>query len=254
MDWTQFWNAGGFLIGVGGGIIGLLGILFTRKSIRREFKYSVLSVPVIADYKSNMDELSVLYKGKEVERLTVSRVAFWNDGWGSIGQEDISKILPITLTIKEPGTILNVKEVYSSSKANGVTIIKNNENDSYRISFDNLDSRMGSVLQVIHTGTSSKEIKLSGKIRGVKSITKTTMGPNRLALMSLIAGFVFYIGGWLGSLANEITKSSEMMNIYLIMIVGGLILTVSVFISVKVYLSTISGIRKYLNDLPIQEK
>lgn len=175
MDWTQFWNAGGFWIGVGGGIIGIVGLFISLKTLHRDFRYYVISFPVVKDYKSTLEELSVLYQGKEVERLTVSRLAFWNAGWNSIGQEDISKILPVKLDVVEEGVILDAKVVYTTSKANGVKVERNVDGGDYFLLFDNLDPGMGSVLQIIHTGLNSKDMRLDGKIRGVKTLKRSNV-------------------------------------------------------------------------------
>ena len=174
MDWTQFWAVGGFWIGAAGGLVGIVGLFITLKTLHRDFRYYVISFPVVKDYKSTLDELSVLYQGKEVERLTVSRLAFWNAGWNSIGQEDISKILPVRLAVVEEGIILDAKVVYTTSEANGVRVERNVGGD-YLILFDNLDPGMGSVLQIIHTGLNSRDMRLDGKIRGVKTLKRNNV-------------------------------------------------------------------------------
>lgn len=226
MDWNQFWSVGGFWIGVGGFIVGIAGViiaLVTRR--KREFSYYQKGINVIGDYKSKINDLSVLYKNSEIENLSVCRLAFWNGGNEAIGKDDISSNDPLMVKIKEPYKILDVFIIESSSKANGISVISDSSG-GYLINFDYLNPNNGGVLQIIHTAKSSSSLFLQGEIKGIKEIIKY-INPKYLELQPIpILGLPFGIILFLmGVVAIFFTNTSELSP----KIAGGVFIAGSLF-------------------------
>ena len=62
--------------------------------------------------------------------------------------------------------------LYQKNSANDFKIDVSEDNKSINISFDYFDFEEGIVLQIFHTGNSSKDISLTGTIKSVKSIKR----------------------------------------------------------------------------------
>mgnify|MGYP001766436755 CR=1 FL=1 len=72
----------GVTIGIIGIVIGIFGsYYFYRKSLREKAPCWVIrSNNLVNGFSSKVQNLQVLFKGNQVENLTISKVVFWNNG------------------------------------------------------------------------------------------------------------------------------------------------------------------------------
>lgn len=165
-----------------------LGLVIFFPAQKRPF-YSVRSFNLINDSSSTIENLDIKYKvcndnrQKEdceleaIKSLTVTKILFWNGGRTKIDKTDIDDN-PITIAVLNNHQILEAKLLHSSSDKTKFeleqTIVPQNENNktesqkTYTINFAFLVSGDGGVIQVVHTGLSSKDITLSGYVEDSK--------------------------------------------------------------------------------------
>ena len=148
------------------GIIGLiLGILFYLKGKKNKKPiFSIRSYNLINELSGKIPQLEVLYSGNKISNLTISKIAFWNDGNATITKQDIAPADPIKILTDDKIEIFDA-EILEKIDANNFELI-NLDNKSKIISFDFLAHNEGAIFKVIHSGKSSKDISIVGTIIG----------------------------------------------------------------------------------------
>jgi hypothetical protein len=111
------------LLGIVGSILGITGLIagyiFYRKSLRiKEPFVSFKSYNLIRDYISKFDDLKILYKGRKIQNLTVTKILIWNNGSDTITREDITTIDPFRVVCVGDAKILDAKVLASNNPAN----------------------------------------------------------------------------------------------------------------------------------------
>lgn len=204
-------------LGLSVGIIGILiGIIasyyFYRKSLKiKEPCWSVRSSNLIQDYSTKVEQLKILYKDEPVENLTISRVLFWNNGSDTIDGSDIKTANPLKIVGAENVNILDSTIIASNNASSQIKAILNKAENSIPIEFDYLDDKQGAVIQIIHTGKTSEDIKVIGDIKGVKKLQHkfpnpkwariiksakiTSLIPAKyVAVFSVLLGIIYIVG------------------------------------------------------------
>ena len=131
--------------------------------------YTVESFNLINDSSSEIDNLDIKYNfcssNKEkctlesLDRLTITRVLFWNGGREKIDKTDVDDN-PITVKISNGNKILKTKLIHSSNKKANLRL--NPLTNTILFSF--LDTGNGGVIEVVHTGASDEDIILEGYV------------------------------------------------------------------------------------------
>ncbi len=127
--------------------------------------YYVKSNNLFTDFSSKITKLKMLYGDTPIERLTASKVAFWNDGTETINKEDIVGSEPLRIEAVGSCDIVDasiIKEIDSVNKFR-VEIVNKKE---VKILFDFLDKGQGGAIQIMHTGKESSDIKVDGFVKG----------------------------------------------------------------------------------------
>ena len=68
--------------------------------------------------------------------------------------------------------ILDVRLLKENYSANNIKLNLKDDGKSVQIDFDYLDQNQGAIIQIIHTGLSSDELKMEGSIMGMKNIIR----------------------------------------------------------------------------------
>jgi len=162
----------GFIIGTVGTFLSLISLFaayyFYRKSLRlKEPRWAITSNNLIRGYSSKLNELDILYKDHKVENLTISKILFWNRGRDTINRQDIATAEPLVIKSTEEVEILDAKILSNNNESSQISAELENSQQSYLI-FDYLDYDQGAIIQIVHTGTSSKDIFVSGKIKSTE--------------------------------------------------------------------------------------
>ena len=151
------------IIVAAGYIVGFIGTFATIRSIKNKKPlWAIKTANLIKAKHMPFDKLMITYGGKKYENLSISRILFWNDGRESISGTDVSKENP--LKIISSSDAIEILEC-SILICNGEQVKIDKD---YEISFSFLNNGKGAVIQVLHTGVSSRDIKVIGDIRNGK--------------------------------------------------------------------------------------
>ncbi len=146
--------------------VGLAIIFYIKgKRVKLPF-YADRSVNIVKDLVSRFESLEMLYSGQPIENLTVTKTAFWNGGRDTIKGGDVASADPLSVHVKKGCKILDAKILYTKNPANQFSITTSDDQSYITLQFDYVDKGEGVVIQLIHTCTSSEDIKIRGTIKG----------------------------------------------------------------------------------------
>jgi hypothetical protein len=157
------------LLGITTGVIGvILAIVFYIKSkkIKKPF-YSLSSFCLVNERFADNPDIKIKFKDESIETLTVTKVAIWNGGRDTINKSDIPLNTGIKVHTTNGITIYCADIIYNSDTANNFSLIHDNSKNEIIIDFDYFDYDQGVIIKIFHSGTSSKNINLTGKVKGV---------------------------------------------------------------------------------------
>ena len=117
-----------------------------------------------------LDNLRVFYQGVNIENLTISKILFWNDGTETIDREDIETVNHLRILSSNGVELLDAKVLTTNNQSCQFTVNLSSDKTSALLSFDYLDKKQGAVIQIVHTGTSSKDLNVTGDIKGAIAI------------------------------------------------------------------------------------
>jgi hypothetical protein len=185
-------------LSVAGLIITFLGVILTiiffskSKKIKLPY-YAVRSVNLVRDMVSSIESLEMLYSGEHIENLTATKIALWNAGHDTINGQDIASADPLAVHIKGESKILDAKVLHTKNPANQFSVDTADDRSFATIQFDYIDKDEGVVIQLFHTGRSSEDIEISGKIKGVGKPIRIFVPPPpllELAIMCFITPII----------------------------------------------------------------
>lgn len=170
------------IITIGGFALGIIGIVlavifYARSKKDRVPCFEVNSNTLIEGLHKALDGLQLHYKGTPQERITVTKLAFWNAGRETIDKRDLVETDPIGIACPSTLAILDIQVTQVSAKSNSVKLggaVDQGDVHFYPIDFEYLDNKDYFVIQIVHSGKESEHIEVKGKIKGVKEIVKTT--------------------------------------------------------------------------------
>jgi len=175
----------------------ILAYIFYRLG-RRDKKpcWSAKNNNLIRGFSKELPNLDVKYLGQSVENLSVSKIVFWNAGSETIRGEDIADADPISIVPLNNATLLDVKLLEHNSNPSRFLISTKPDMTAAFVKFDFVDKNQGAVVQVIHTGTSAKDVSLIGTIKGAGTPNHNELGETLLttlmAVISLLVGFAVF--------------------------------------------------------------
>lgn len=188
------------------GLISLIsGYIFYKRSKKEKIPcYNYQTVSLISESKNRFKGLEVLYKGQQVESLSISRIAFWNAGNDIINKDDTALNSPVEIDFNG-GLVLDAEVVYTNNVASGFNYEFSDDKQKLILKYDYIDGDDGAVYQVLHTSpTAEQKLTVNGKIKGARNIsqqvflesvkTKTWMTLGTLCA-SVVLGFMSYSVG-----------------------------------------------------------
>lgn len=177
--WFHF---SGFAVGLIGIIITVVALYFSRKVKR--LGYSRRSFNLVRKNRSSLSSLEVRFNGRQVQALTITKVLIWNTGTEAIRSSDLAPKEKLRLSMSGSAELLESEIIQSNSESCNWRLGELEEKEQV-IEFDFLDPADGIVLQVAHTGISSRALNLNGQIVGKGKITEKQRG----GLSSFVLGF-----------------------------------------------------------------
>lgn len=152
-----------------------LSVIFYFKNRRtKKACYSVVGRTLIEGTQRVLGEISVLYRGKERDRITVSKLGIWNAGTEPLRAEDIATAAPLCIEVPQNAEVLSCSLLFSSDPANRFAVTGIQKADTREpeagtlvpFSFEYLNPMQGAVIQLVHTGDWAQAIRVRGKIVG----------------------------------------------------------------------------------------
>lgn len=142
--------------------------LYLKGKKSKEPTYLAKSFAIIDDHISAIAGLEIKYRDQDVQRLTISKLSFWNGGHETIDGSDIAPADKLRFVVEEDGEIISAKPILEKRQANNITIsIQDNE---AHVLFDFFDYGDGAIFEIYHTGSAKLSLKMNGTIKGVKKI------------------------------------------------------------------------------------
>lgn len=134
--------------------------------------YAVRTIRLIEPKIKNIGNINISYLENKIENLSVSKIALWNSGRDTIDYTDVAKNDNLKIIIDSQYRILDCSILFQKNKANSFTVEISNDGKAVAINFDYFDCNEGVILQVFHTGNSSNNISLIGRIKSVNRIKR----------------------------------------------------------------------------------
>lgn len=168
------------LITIGGFALGIIGIIlaiyfyFLSKKERIPC-FEVNSKTLIEGLNRTLEGIQLHYKGIQQERITVSKLSFWNAGTETIDARDLVEADPIGISFPLNIQILDIQVISVSAKSNSVELgepVTREAINFLPVTFEYLDHNDFFVVQIVHNGSDREKIRISGKVKGVKAIKK----------------------------------------------------------------------------------
>ena len=195
MDWTGWLSSafGFFQSTITGNIAGFvsifLGIYAIYITLRRGsvLAFGIKGVRLLGSLHSSFPaEVSVMYKGQAIPRLTRSSLVIWNRGKNTIKGSDIVGSDPLRIEMEGDGRILSAEVVASSRTVVGAECEVSEQQALLKFVF--LDANDGFVIEVLHTSEDFR-LPLMGTIQGLPEGFKNV--GRLLTAQSRTAGIAF---------------------------------------------------------------
>lgn len=222
-----------FWIGLGIGVLGIVvsivvAIVAYKKSQNvQKPLWQVTTNNLIQNHIARLSGLTITYQGQPVEQLSISKVMFWNEGTKRIEANDIPQAVPLQIVGVDGVEILGAELLASNEKANQFSYEWKKGDPSILLKFDYLSHREGAVFQVVHTGTSSEDIKVEGKLKDVQICYKKKRSTDDFyPPIKLLLSFLLVWGSYIGAvfvIANSVKSIIQIPFLVLIGAVGMLI-------------------------------
>ena len=159
------------LIAVIGIIITIIGIIITVRTIKkRKPVYAVETISIIHNNIQKDKDLKIFYGEDEVENVSISKIALWNEGKETIRSNDIASTQPLKIVLNNKYDILNAEILFQKNDGNNFEVSIAKDKKSVNITFEYFDKNDGVIIQIVHTGNSKENITIAGKIKSVKHI------------------------------------------------------------------------------------
>jgi len=139
-------------------------ILYLRSRKEKILVYTSRGFNLIHNSVVRIPGLSVRYENANIDTLTLTKVAFWNKGRGTINNADIAPTDRLSISPQEEVRILNAGIAYQSLTANNFSLEKSRH--GIIVNFDYIDFHQGVIIDVYHTGQNSGSILFGGTVKG----------------------------------------------------------------------------------------
>lgn len=199
--------------------------LYSKKTTNIISKHAIIS-----NQKVKLDDLNIkiFYRENELDQLSLTKIAIWNDGKKAIRDYDIIESDKLRIEAKNDITIYDFEVDTENVKGNPE--IHKIDDNQLQIKFDFLDQYDGLLFQIYHSGTENNDIKVLGSFIESKKMKK---GVSKGKLAD--KWFSSKIYSYLEKLANVSSNPILQFPLVIITIGIGLIITLPFMIPISLY-------------------
>lgn len=157
-----------FLVGVAGLFLAYIFYRFGRKEKQLVYAYKNISI-VGQPQIPHEDEITILFKGNEVKKITSTIISIWNAGKDPIKKTDIPGKNPLLISFNSNSNLQILRASIKAITRNAIEFdIRITDNKKEVIfSFDFLDYKDGATVEILHTGDEGMKPYFKGTILGM---------------------------------------------------------------------------------------
>lgn len=177
------------------GIIGFFYGFYSRYTgkIRKLIKYQITGYNLVSEeIKKISNSVKVTINDKEIENLTLTRVAIINDGNVTIKKDDIPMEHPFEIKVDDPFELYEY-ELESQNDQHFKVETKRHKNKII-LNFNYLEPKRGFLIKLLHSGKRSNCITVNGKIIGANKIVQSSLSSQNerdyITLNESLFGFI----------------------------------------------------------------
>lgn len=193
---TEVLNA---LLGAAAGLLGILAAVLTLRShiSRRGIRYGKWTINLATNLypgplgfggRPILEDVRFVYQGNATDKLSVTRVIFWNGSAELIEGSDIARANPVRLKSSGDVAILDARVLKVSDPGSNLRIEPIDES-SVLVRFDYFEANGGGIIEVVHSGYRSDDVEVEGSIKGCGELSKPYLRD-----LSGISRLGFYMG------------------------------------------------------------
>lgn len=154
-------------------LIGIPSFVFTiytwyKGNRKKEFSFSQDSYWIVKKGKKKIEKLNLLFDGKEIDDLTITKFVIWNSGNEEIRRDDLVSEKPLAIKSIGKAQILDAQIIVYTESTNKFSITKV-ESKKATLDFEYVNKNDGVVVQIIHSG-SQDDLLLDCKLKGGEKI------------------------------------------------------------------------------------
>lgn len=176
-------------------LCAFVSVYLGRKSIERKTIKAILtSDELITNQQSKISKIKIFFEDKPVNKLTITKLTFWNNSSPTINDTDIITAAPLSVFTKN-GEILEISLLKGNDTPNRINVSPIDDTTA-KITFDYLDKKEGGIIQIIHTGdidsiNITRKIK-GGKVKIMKYSFKFYRNCQYIILLGILLTVTFY--------------------------------------------------------------
>ena len=173
---VSFWNSlsGSEVISYAIGLFGILVsiVIGVRSKRIQKPRFKKLSSVITEKFISNNSGVHIKNGDKKLDILSISKVAFWNEGI-TLKKEEISSKSPFRVELtNEEAQILDAYVEYAEEE-NDVSCEILDGGRQVIIHFDYLAKDQGLVLKILHTGRGSMDLQVKGSMKNTGKLRQS---------------------------------------------------------------------------------
>ena len=160
------------LISLALAVTGIIISLYLYQVSKREKLpvFNMKSFNLLSSQVTKVEGLEFSYKGRDIDNLTLTKIALWNQGKEPINSDDIAPQDKLKVVAIGDTSILEHEVIFVPNPVNNFKTSVNSDCKTISLSFDYFHFNEGIVISLYHTGKSSDDIKITGTIKGVNEI------------------------------------------------------------------------------------
>lgn len=218
---VSFWNSLSYseVVSYSIGILGIMVSMITYFHSKRIQKprFKKLSSVITENFFSNNSGVHIKNGDKTLDMLSISKVAFWNEGI-TLKKEEIPSKSPFRVELtNEEAQILDAYVEYAEEE-NDVSCEILEGGKQVIIHFEYLAKNQGMVLKILHTGRGSMDLEVKGSMKNLGKLRQSELLHWRFAVWVLkfisirksyiYIGYIFMLMGILVILKGLFTYDS----------------------------------------------
>ena len=129
--------------------------------------YRIRSFNLLRKKLSSIPELQIHFHGhgESIDCLTITSIMIWNDGSATIDKEAVIPADPLAVHIQDPYKIVQAEIIQAANSKNGFSESVSQDKRKVNLGFSFVDPGEGIVLRILHTGESSADLSVAGRIK-----------------------------------------------------------------------------------------